>query len=608
MKIEKLFLPIVLLFLIIIIILQVTYNKKPVYSEASYASHNLVTLNGPWELYWGELLEPKESDFNNYPKTFINLPIELTALSINNQSINYNGYATLRLNIKVDDIAQVYGLKGNYLSSANKIWVNGEPLVSNGNVTKSKEAYAPYYFPLEVFFTTETENIEIVIQIANYHHRRIRLREIHFGPINKIIQYSSYNIIKEGIIFGSLLLITFYYFVLYFYQKREYSLITLALISLIIALRVSIVNERVLVRIFPNIHPELLMKLGYLSAFLLIPLLIIYINKIFKMGKPNENKYIAYFCLAVFIMIALTNVRVYDFIFEYGSFLFVIWGTYKLCILVKTGITNNIRGFHIMLTGGLVILYSGLNDILRELTFINTPELLSIGIVFFMILQSIFLAWQFKDEYERASALSIENDRILIQLERLNKDVEGKIAERTKALEISNSKLKALSNIDPLTELGNRRYFKEKLEKEWNASIQTNRILSIIMLDIDYFKQFNDTYGHLEGDNCLKAIAKTLKSIVRQHKGIGARYGGEEFVILLSNSNYDQSKIIAEEIRHSILSLKIPHETSTVSDYVTVSLGIHSNIITSKDTMSSFINKADRSLYYAKESGRNRSC
>jgi len=171
---------------------------------------------------------------------------------------------------------------------------------------------------------------------------------------------------------------------------------------------------------------------------------------------------------------------------------------------------------------------------------------------------------------------------------------------------IRNEKLKNMSFLDGLTGIANRRYFDQELLQEIRRARRDHNPLSLIMIDIDYFKAFNDTYGHLEGDDCLKLVASTLKNTLRRPGDFLARYGGEEFVVILPNTDDAGSAIIAEKLRASIERLDIAHVSSLCADYVTVSLGIVTRFSKQTETPDNLILAADRALYRSKNEGRNR--
>jgi len=179
------------------------------------------------------------------------------------------------------------------------------------------------------------------------------------------------------------------------------------------------------------------------------------------------------------------------------------------------------------------------------------------------------------------------------------KEVEKELAE-------SNEKLQALSLQDGLTGLKNRRALDAFMMQQWGHWQRNKTPFSVLMIDIDFFKQFNDFYGHLEGDKCLKAIAKLLHNSIRRSNDIAVRYGGEEFLLVLSDTESSQASTMAEILRISVEALQIQHEASEIAPVVTISIGISS--CDAEHGCGSFlepIDFADQALYLAKKRGRN---
>lgn len=173
-------------------------------------------------------------------------------------------------------------------------------------------------------------------------------------------------------------------------------------------------------------------------------------------------------------------------------------------------------------------------------------------------------------------------------------------------LKEANEILKELSKLDGLTGIPNRRFYDEMLQYHWNRATEKKQPLSLIMLDIDQFKIYNDTYGHIQGDQCLKEVANALRSCLTDSNHFVARYGGEEFSIILPNIDIVEAKHIGELLREHIELLQIPHKNSTVQPHVTISLGVASMIPTDDLKASDLIKQADYALYQAKNNGRNR--
>ncbi len=193
----------------------------------------------------------------------------------------------------------------------------------------------------------------------------------------------------------------------------------------------------------------------------------------------------------------------------------------------------------------------------------------------------------------------------LIAMQRIAQ-MRRELKQASSQLEEANRALQHQANEDGLTKLFNRRYMDDKLTEliQWHGRHQMP--LSVILMDVDHFKAYNDNYGHTEGDQCLINIAQFLDVMfIRSGEYVG-RYGGEEFVILLSKSDVHEAEENAARVKDGIVSLNIPHEFSQTSDRVTLSLGVYSTIPNGNESLSELYESADKLLYQAKRSGRNR--
>lgn len=182
------------------------------------------------------------------------------------------------------------------------------------------------------------------------------------------------------------------------------------------------------------------------------------------------------------------------------------------------------------------------------------------------------------------------------------------ISERKKTeeeLHRLNRKLEEYSFSDGLTGVANRRLFDMTLEREWGSAYRECRPLSLIMFDVDYFKDYNDQYGHPAGDDCLKRVAQLLSTVAGRSRDLFARFGGEEFVMLLPETDAHNAVAVAEKCRQLVLDEMIPHRASKLGAFLSVSCGVSTIIPTVKDTSSAFVERVDWLLYQAKKEGRN---
>lgn len=213
---------------------------------------------------------------------------------------------------------------------------------------------------------------------------------------------------------------------------------------------------------------------------------------------------------------------------------------------------------------------------------------------------------EFFDRRKDGSIFSVSLTKSVI-----NDDTGKKVAVVHVARDITERKRveeawRRLSFLDALTGIANRRNFDGFIKLEWRQAVRNASPFSLIMLDIDFFKDFNDTYGHQAGDKCLKQVANLLNSSLNRPRDLVARYGGEEFVIVLPGTNTEGALLLAKSLRTKMEALKIAHSCSNVSKYITISLGVATTIPGLNSKPEDLIYSADQALYQAKFSGRNR--
>ncbi len=224
----------------------------------------------------------------------------------------------------------------------------------------------------------------------------------------------------------------------------------------------------------------------------------------------------------------------------------------------------------------------------RYKKFLIAVSVISFSIAFIML-------WK----YKRQQAILKEEHALAVEL-------EHKVQERTHELEIANKELLRLSNLDGLTQLYNRRYFDDILSKEISRLQRSSSPISLLMCDIDYFKRFNDTYGHLAGDDCIRLVASVIRKRCGRISDVPARYGGEEFAVILPDTNAEGALGLAESMRQEVEAKKIPHTGSSVGNVVSISVGVATITPTLYSTSENLISLADEALYKSKNNGRNR--
>lgn len=201
---------------------------------------------------------------------------------------------------------------------------------------------------------------------------------------------------------------------------------------------------------------------------------------------------------------------------------------------------------------------------------------------------------------ERTAELEVQT----AELEKVNEQLETANAD----MRALNRDLRHLATVDALTQLANRRRFDEGLDQEWKRARRSARSLALLICDIDFFKGYNDHYGHLGGDECLRLVAKALLSAARRPSDLVARFGGEEFAVLVPDTDGESAVSLAWQIQDGIAGARIPHAGSGISEFLTISIGVASRVPAPGASVEDLIGAADKALYAAKERGRNTCC
>jgi diguanylate cyclase (GGDEF)-like protein len=203
------------------------------------------------------------------------------------------------------------------------------------------------------------------------------------------------------------------------------------------------------------------------------------------------------------------------------------------------------------------------------------------------------------------AAIYLENAKLYAEKEKYAQVLEQKVTERTQELEKANQELHRLAIVDGLTQIANRRRFNEYLIQQWQKLAKEKQPLCLILCDVDYFKLYNDFYGHQKGDDCLRQVAKAMADAIPHPQDLVARYGGEEFAVILPQCDVMDAFQLAEAVRTQVEKLKIPHVKSEVSNYISLSLGVGYMIPSLELSAEVLIAMADEALYAAKKQGRN---
>lgn len=585
----------------------------------------MVRLDGEWEFYFNQLLGPRELMETGARRTgYINIPGSWNKYMMNDKDLSGNGYAVYRLLFKTEGNRRL-GIKIPRILTAYNLWINEELVATAGTVGKSRETMTPQYLPQVALFESRQGENEIVIQVSNFYHRSGGILEsLILGNERQIIGLRCKSIASEFFIFGSLTVIGAYHLALFFFRKKDTSPLYFGLFCLFIGIRTLLVGERFLIYLFPNFNWEVAHKIQTLTYYLGLPIIVMFFKSIFpKAFHDKILRIIQLIGIAFGVLVILMPARVFTvFNPAYQMFSFIIM-VYLVTTFIKILIRKG-KGVEVIVVGALVLILTSFNDIVFVSTWMNdhgstllrtlfrAGNLSSMGQLVFVFTNSLELAKRF--------SVALEQEEVMTtRLKEINLNLDELVFQRTKALEKSREKieyqkhqlekanqaLQLLSLKDPLTGLWNRRHYDDTMQMEWNRSLRHKSPISLMILDIDYFKAYNDCYGHMAGDECLIKIAETTKNFFKRASDLVVRYGGEEFVVIMPGLEKDDAVQRALLLRKAIEELNVPHKCSPISPWVTVSIGISSTIPNKNSSPEELFLTVDKALYQAKAAGRN---
>lgn len=568
-----------------------------VLNHTDIAENSVIPLRGEWLFFTHELLSTKEIE--KRVKTS-NVDKEYLTSTWNDPVGSVKGYATyaLYLQIPKDQIGHTFALSTRFQSSAYTLLVDGVLISSSGSVGTSKDTSAPSMIPRIGYFVPNAEKILVVLQVSNFEDIVGQAsEEILFGQANAIVNYHSDR--QAALLFmnGSVIIIGIYHIIIFLYRKTERPFLYFGLLSLFIAMRSLFVGPLLLQMQFSHLSWFLLKRIEHTLIYGSVLTYIAFISRLFPREAGKKTVYIV---MAIIMpLLLLTWVTPPSFFkplfFDVFPLVFILM--FCITIILVKALINKRPTALMNLIANLLFFTTVVNDYLFAKGLIDTLMLSIYGFFFYVILQAFNLSRNYARNFYESELLG---KKLMI----LNTSLDKKIHERTYELQLKNEQLKQLTELDGLTGINNRRYFEDRLPICFRESYKDKWPLTILMIDIDEFKKYNDTYGHLKGDDLICHTVNIMKDIVAD-RGVISRYGGEEFAIVIREMGEVEARVLAEKIRSSVENSKFEHKGRSDTQIATISIGGTTTFMHSFESVSDFVEAADQALYQSKNNGRN---
>ncbi len=575
-------------------------------SEKSYDEIETVLLQGEWEFYPQMLLTPDELSHISSPEEYGGGYIQVPSQWISYESMTRRGMGTYRIKVDLPS-SGYYALAMKSVYTSFELFVNGESLLEIGTVGMGESTNNPQFKPATTTFYTDEASADIIFHIGNFDHRKGGLvQDIVFGTPDEIrhlfLVENTFNVFLAGILFMmGIFLLTFFG-----KSNRDVGILYFGFFCLIISLRTVFNNTIPILQLFPNFPFALEMKLEYLTIPLGVLTFALYSQASFsKILHEKVTSVIAIICGLYAVLILVTSTLVYNIFLNAFDALIAIYAVYWMFMMLKAWFKDHQSTSTIVL-GGFILAISVLNEILfytsPSFSSFLTYNLIPFGMFFFVITHS----FDFSHRY--LEALQISKD--------LTEELERKVYLRTNELNQANERLLLMATTDELTGLWNRNELQRKAQAEastFSPDIATS--FSVLYMDLDNFKYYNDTYSHETGDMVLKEFAQVLQSFC-YNRTSAFRLGGDEFVMFLPACDKEGATVRASHIleRFPEMNKKIQESlqlnSSTLIDipqrhHITCSIGIATHY-KQKIDIDNLIRHADEALLSAKTSGKNR--
>ncbi len=551
----------------------------------SMDSDPVIPLNGEWLYYPGRLDQNDDRPLSSSKGETFSVPNFWSSPSLPKE--NRFGYGVFRLRILLPDECKSFAIKLKNITPNYELWINDEFITGAGVVSPDRTESRPGNKTYLTTVPCPGSVANISVNISNYHNISAGInREILIGEFQALSRIHIRSIILEALTLGAIAVISLYTLSVFMLDSRKMDTLFLSILCFSSLLFAGLKNEMLLLHFFPFLEGEVRSKIIFLILNNMGGLIFFYFRSLYQncFSSAGSRYFIFYMSLSSLIVL-LFPMHIHSMLvlpmelFVAASIVIVL-----AIVILKTRreqIEQNILTQVVV----MLVFISLIVGILDDISYIQFN---SISLVFLLILLGIILL--------RAREYSLN----IGQMEDLEDSRE--------TLARINQELLAISQLDSLTGIANRRRFDQQLLALWQTEKYTGKSVGLIMIDIDYFKNYNDYYGHQKGDACLVRVVNGLKNALHRQNDFLARYGGEEFAVVLSDLDGDGVYRVAENLRRNVYNLGIQHEASSCAPIVTISVGCAVLQAGIESTLTELISQADKALYQAKALGRNQVC
>ncbi|MET0786096.1 MAG: diguanylate cyclase [Paenisporosarcina sp.] len=559
---------------------------------------DVIVINGEWAFYWQQFLTSSQINEINRIKSpqFIPVPSDWTLLT--NERFGYATYS-LTLQIPENRIGNVMGIYIPHQYSSYSLWVEGVSVATNGFVGTTKESSEPAFKKEVAFFTPKDTEIQVIMHVANFVHPIGGVnRPIYFGTADAVTNYYTELVAITLFVIGGILIMGIYQLGIYVFRRKEKAFLFFGLLSILVAIRALFVEPLFITVLFPDILWIWQHRLEFLIMYVGYLLYLFFLRNLY----PNEmKKWVIQGSVLLSVLLMLitlvTNPVIYKPAFDYFLLLAGVTMVYMLYVLILA-VKRKRRTAILNLTASIFFFLTVLNDTFLSLDWIQSYHIATFGFFIYIFVQSLNLSRNYAQKFQ-------ESENLTNELLHLNQTLDEKIERRTEELSQTNAKLKELTLVDGLTGVNNRRFFDEKMIELTSETHESGYPLTLLLIDLDEFKKYNDSYGHVMGDELIKKTATMFKKIVGTD-GYVARYGGEEFGVILPNRSVEEGREIAEKICSEMRNEEVEHRSSSILNIATISIGGTSSSHHDHKQPTDWIEQADKALYVSKMSGKNK--